>query len=133
MFSLYWEFFKKRIVMKAEEKTGMDVVSQVVFRPSVERRSYYLFHYGHLGPDGTFVENLQLSFSDFLEVVGIPAESVAAFVKDLSGFELEVCGFGYLSQERFDTFLRLFVLFCDTIQLYPGMMVLSFNKEENEG
>lgn len=119
--------------MKTEEKTGMDAVSQVVFRPSVERRCYYLFHYGHLASDGTFVENLQLSFSDFLEVVGIPAESVAAFMKDLSGFESEVCGFGYLSQERFDSFVRSFVHFCDTVQLYPGMMVLTFNRKENEG
>lgn len=111
----------------------MDVVSQVVFRPSVERRCYYLFHYGHLGSDGAFVENLQLSFSVFLETVGIPAELVADFMKDLSGFELEVCGFGYLSQERFDSFLRSFVQFCDTVQLYPGMMVLTFNRKENEG
>lgn len=119
--------------MKTEEKTSMDVVSQVIFRPSVERRGYYLCHYGHLGPDGTFVENLQLSFSDFLDAIGIPAALVAAFVKKLSGFELEVCGFGYLSQERFDNFVRSLVRFCDTVQLYPGMMVLSFNKKENEG
>lgn len=111
----------------------MNVVSQVIFRPSVERRCYYLFHYGHLGSDGTFVENLQLSFSDFLDVVGIPAELVADFMKDLSDFELEVCGFGYLSQECFDDFVHSFVQFCDTVHLYPGMMVLSFNKKENEG
>lgn len=119
--------------MKTEEKTSMDAAAQVVFRPSVERRCYYLFHYGHLAPDGTFVENLQLSFSDFLETVGIPAELVADFMKDLSGFELEVCGFGYLSQERFDSFVRSFVQSCDTVQLYPGMMVLTFNRKENEG
>lgn len=119
--------------MKTEEKTSMDVVSQVIFRPSVERRCYYLCHYGHLASDGTFVENLQLNFSDFLESIGIPADLVAAFVKELSGFELEVCGFGYLSQERFDDFVRSFAQFCDAIQLYPGMMVLSFNKKENEG
>lgn len=119
--------------MNTEEKTSMDVVSQVVFRPSVERRGYYLCHYGHLAADGTFVENLQLSFSDFLENIGIPADLVASFVKNLSGFELEVCGFGYLSQDRFDDFVRFFVQFCDAVRLYPGMMVLSFNKNENEG
>lgn len=119
--------------MKTEEKKSMGTVAQVVFRPSVERRCFYLFHYGHLAPDGTFVENLELSFSDFLENIGIPAESVAAFMKKLSDFELEVCGFGYLSQERFDNFVRSFVCSCDTVQLYPGMMVLSFNKKENEG
>lgn len=118
--------------MKTEEKTSMDVVSQVIFRPSVERRGYYLCHYGYLGSDGTFVENLTLNFSDFLDTIGIPAELVADFMKDLSGFELEVCGFGYLSQERFDNFLRFFVQFCDAVQLYPGMMVLNFNKKENE-
>lgn len=111
----------------------MDVVAQVVFRPSVERRSYYLCHYGHLGSDGTFVENHELSFSDFLGAIGIPADLVAAFEEKLSGFELEVCGFGYLSQERFDNFLHFFAQFCDTFQLYPGMMVLTFNKKENEG
>lgn len=119
--------------MKTEEKTSMDAVAQVVFRPSVERRSYYLCHYGHLGPDGTFVENLELSLSDYLGVIGIPADLVADFMKSLSGFELEVCGFGYLSQEHFDNFLRSFVQFCDAVQLYPGMMVVSFNKKENEG
>lgn len=119
--------------MKTEEKTSMGAVYQVVFRPSAERRCYYLFHYGHLGSDGVFVENLQLSFSDFLDIIGIPAELVADFMKGLSGFELEVCGFGYLSQERFDDFLHSFVQFYDTVQLYPGMMVLSFNKKENEG
>lgn len=133
-FTLHCKPFKKKsIVMKTEEKTSMDVVSQVVFRPSVERRFYYLFHYGHLAPNGTFVENSELSFSDFLDVIGIPAELVADFMKDLSDFELEVCGFGYLSQDRFDNFLRFFVQFYDTVQLYPGMLVLSFNKKENEG
>lgn len=119
--------------METEEKTGMNAVAQVVFRPSVERRCYYLFHYGHLAPDGTFVENLELSFSDFLNVIGIPTESVAAFMESLSDFELEVCGFGYLSQEHFDSFVRFFVCSCDTVHLYPGMMVLSFNRKENEG
>lgn len=119
--------------METEEKTGMNAVAQVIFRPSAERRCYYLFHYGHLASDGTFVENFDLSFSDFLNAIGIPAESVAAFMESLSGFELEVCGFGYLSQERFDSFVHFFVRSCDTVQLYPGMMVLSFNKKENEG
>lgn len=119
--------------MKTEEKTSMDVVFQIIFRPSVERRGYYLCHYGHLGSDGTFVENLQFSFSDFLDTIGIPASLVSDFVKNLSSFDLEVCGFGYLSQERFDNFVRSFVQFCDTVQLYPGMMVLNFNRKENEG
>lgn len=119
--------------MKTEEKTGMYAVAQVVFRPSVERRCYYLFHYGHLASDGTFVENLELSFSDFLDVIGVPAELVADFMKDLSGFESEVCGFGYLSQERFDSFMRTFVHSCDAVLLYPGMLVLTFNRKENEG
>lgn len=119
--------------MKTEEKTSMDAVAQVIFRPSAERRGYYLCHHGHLGPDGTFVENLEQSFSDFLDTIDIPADLVAAFVEKLGGFELEVCGFGYLSQERFDDFLHSFARFCDTVQLYPGMMVLTFNKKENEG
>lgn len=132
-FTLHCKPFKKKsIVMKTEEKTSMDVVYQIIFRPSVERRGYYLFHYGHLGSDGTFVENLQLSFSDFLDVIGISAELVADFMEDLSDFELEVCGFGYLSQERFDSFVRFFVRFCGTVQLYPGMMVLTLNRKENE-
>lgn len=119
--------------MKTEEKTSMGAVAQIVFRPSVERRGYYLCHYGHLAPDGTFVENLELSFSDFLAVNGIPAELVDDFMKNLSIFESDVFGFGYLSQERFDSFVRFFVTFCGTIQLYPGMMVLTFNRKENEG
>jgi len=119
--------------MKTEEKTSMDAVAQVIFRPSSECRGYYRFHYGHLGPDGTFVEDLQLNFSNFLDTIGIPADFVSAFVVKLSDFELELCGLGYLSQERFDNFVRSFVQFCDTVQLYPGMLVLSFNKKENEG
>lgn len=119
--------------MKTEEKTSMVKVSQVVFRPSVERLGYYRFHFGHLTLDGTFTEALELSFSDFLDTIGIPAESVASFVESLSFSELENCDFGYLSQQRFDEFVREFVEFFDAIQLCPGMLVLTLNKEENEG
>ena len=119
--------------MKTEGKTSVDAVSQVIFRPSTERRGYYLCHYGHLTSDGTFSEDAELSFSEFLSAVGVPAELVAAFVERLSDSELEVCGFGYLSQERFDEFVRCFVEFFDMVQLYPGMLVLTFYKKENEG
>ncbi len=120
--------------MKTEEKTVMEEVAQVVFRPSAERRGYYLCHYGHLASDGTFVENFEQSFSEFLDTIGIPAEPVADFVESLNDSELEVCGFGYLSQKRFDEFVRYFSEFYDMVQLYPGMLVLTFNKKkENEG
>lgn len=119
--------------MKTKEKTSVGKVSQVVFRPSVERRGYYRFHYGHLAPDGTFVEASDLSFSEYLGSIGVPAELVAAFVEGFCGSESELCGFGYLSQNCFDEFVRVFVDFCDTVQLYPGMLVLTFKEEENEG
>jgi len=118
--------------MKTEEKTSMGAVAQVIFRPSVERRGHYLFHYGHLTPDGTFAENFKGSLSEFLDAVGIPSELVTAFVEDFSDSELEVGDFGYLSQERFDSFMHFFVHSCDGVQLYPGMMVMSFNKKEDE-
>ena len=118
--------------MKTEEKTSMDAVSQVIFRPSSERRGYYLCHYGHLVPDGSFSEAFDLSLSEFLDIIGVPAEAVAAFVKSLSGSELEICGFGYLSQDHFEGFVRSFLEFCGAVQLYPGMLVLTFNEKENE-
>lgn len=119
--------------MKTEGKTSVDAVAQVIFRPSAERRGYYLCHYGHLSPDGTFTENFELSFSEFLGSICASAESVAAFVEKLSDSELEICDFGYLSQERFDEFVRYFVELFGMVQLYPGMLVLTFNKKENEG
>lgn len=134
-FYLYFALkpFKKRIVMKTEEKTSMDAVAQVIFRPSAECRGSYRFHYGHLAPDGTFVEDLELSFRDFLDSVGVPVTFVAAFVESLNDTEKELCNFGYLSQGRFDEFVRYFSDSCTTVQLYPGMLVLTFNKKENEG
>lgn len=120
--------------MKTEEKTSVDAVAQVIFRPSAERRGYYRFHYGYLVPDGSFSEALELNFSEFLGTTGVSAESVAAyFLESLSEPELEIFDFGYLSQECFDRFVRHFVGFCDAVQLYPGMLVLTFSKKENEG
>lgn len=119
--------------MKTEEKKSMDAVSQVIFRPSAERCGYHRFHYGHLASDGTFAEASELSFSEFLDIVDVPAGVVSSFVKSLSDSEFEICGFGYLSQERFDEFVRCFVDSCSTFHLYPGMLVLTFNKKENEG
>lgn len=118
--------------MKTEEKTSMGAVAQVIFRPSVERRGNYLFHYGHLAPDGTFAEDFKGSLSEFLDAVGIASELVTAFVEAFSDSELEVGDFGYLSQEHFDNFMHLFVQSCDGVQLYPGMMVMSFNEKEDE-
>lgn len=115
---------------KTEE--SVKEVAQVVFRPSVERSGYYLFHYGYLAPVGTFTEDSELTFSEFLESVGVPEELLAAFVEGLRGSELEICGFGYLSQEHFDSFIRFFVPSCDSFQLYPGMFVLTFIKGEDE-
>lgn len=118
--------------MKTEEKTSMDAIAQVIFRPSSERRGYYLCHYGHLTSDGSFSEAFDLSLSEFLDIVGVPAGAVAAFVKSLGDSELEICGFGYLSQEHFDGFFRSFLDFCGAVQLYPGMLVLTFNEKEDE-
>lgn len=117
---------------KKVEKS-VEGVAQVIFRPSAERRGYYLCHYGHLVPDGTFAEASELSLSEFLDIIGVPAELVASFMERLSDSELEICGFGYLSQARFDEFVRYFAEPCDAVQLYPGMLVLTFNEEGNEG
>lgn len=119
--------------MKTEEKTSMDAVVQVIFRPSAECRGFYRFHYGHLIPDDTFAEDSELLFRDFLESVDVPDAFVAAFVGGLSDAEKEICHFGYLPQEHFDEFVRRFSRFCTAVQLYPGMLVLTFNKKKNEG
>lgn len=132
MFNFVLKTFKKRIAMKTEEKTRVVNASQIVFRSSAERRGYYRFHYGHLTPDGTFAEDVELSFWDYLKTIDVPVAFVTVFEEKLDATELEVCNFGYFSQERFDDFMHCFVDFCDTAQLYPGMLVLTFNKEENE-
>ena len=119
--------------MKTEEKTSMSEVAQVIFRPSAECRGYYRFHYGHLLPAGSFDEESELSFWDFLESLAVPATFVAAFVESLSDTEKEFGRFGYFSQEHFSEFVRYFSDSCVTVQLYPGMLVLTFNKKENEG
>lgn len=115
---------------KTEE--SVKEVAQVVFRPSVERSGYYLFHYGYLVPGGTFTEDSELTFSEYLESVGVPEDLLAAFVEGLGVSGLEICGFGYLSQELFDIFMHFFVPSCDSFQLFPGMFVLTFSKEEDE-
>lgn len=119
--------------MKTEEKTRVVIASQIVFRSSAERRDYYRFHYGHLTPGGTFAEDAELSFWDFLKTNDVPDVFVTDFEEKFDATELEVCNFGYFSQERFDDFMHCFVDFCDTVQLYPGMLVLTFNKQEHEG
>ena len=120
--------------MKTEEKTSLGAVAQVIFRPSAECRGYYRFHYGHLLPAGSFDEESELSFWDFLGSLVVPSTFVAAFVANLSDAEKEFGHFGYLSQEHFNEFVRYFSDSCVTVQLYPGMLVLTFNKKkENEG
>ncbi len=110
----------------------MGKVFQVIFRPSAECRGCYRFHYGHLIPDGTFAEDVELSFWDFLKTLDVPVSIVASFMESLSDTEKELCRFGYLSQEHFDEFVRCFAEPCATIQLYPGMLVLTFNEGEDE-
>lgn len=111
----------------------MDAVVQVIFRPSAECRGYYRLHYGRLAPDG-FVDDFELTFWDFLEDLDVPAEFVVDFVEGLGEAGKEICDFGYLSQEHFDEFVRCLSDSCTMVQLYPGMLVLSFNKKkENEG
>lgn len=134
MLPLYCKPFKNHIVMRTEEKTSMDAVAQVIFRPSAECRCHYRLHYGHLAPDGTFVEDFELSFWDFLTSLDVPVVLVDVFEDSLSDTEKVICHLGYLSQEHFDNFVRCFSDSCTTVQLYPGMLVLSFNKrKENEG
>lgn len=118
--------------MKTEEETSVSVVAQVIFRPSAERRGHYLFYYGHLAPDGTFVEDFRGSLPEFLDDAGVSPELVTAFVEGIGDSEMEIFDFGYLSQERFDSFMHFFIHSSDGVQLYPGMMVMTFNKEESE-
>lgn len=59
--------------MKTEEKTSMDAVAQVIFRPSAECRGYYRFHYGYLLPAGSFDEESELSFWEFLGSLAVPS------------------------------------------------------------
>lgn len=111
----------------------MDEVAQVIFRPSSECRGYYRFHYGYLASEGSFSESAELSFWQFLSTIDVPAAFVTSLEEDLDATELAICGFGYLSQESFDVFMRYFADSSDTAQLYPGMLVLTFLKKENEG
>ena len=119
--------------MKTEEKTSMGATAQVILRHSAECRGYYRLHYGHLVSDGTFVEDSELLFWDFLKSIDVPDAFVAAFVESFSDAEMEICHFGYLSQDHFCEFLRSFSDSCTVAQMYPGMLVLTFNKKENEG
>lgn len=120
--------------MKTEEKTSLGAVPQVIFRSSAECLGYYRFHYGYLLPAGNFDEESELSFWDFLGSLAVPSTFVAAFVSNFSDAETEFAHFGYLSQEHFNEFLRSFSDSCVTVQLYPGMLALTFNKKkENEG
>lgn len=118
--------------MKTEEKTSMGEVAQVVFRPSSECRGYYRFYYGFLTSDGNFTECTELSFLQFLGTLDVPLVFVASLGERLSAAELEICGLGYLSQEHFNDFLRYLADSSDTVQLYPGMLVMTFKKKEDE-
>lgn len=117
--------------MKTEEKTSVNRAAQVVFRPSTERHGHYLCHFGHFTSDGAFVEETGLSFWDFLESLEVPNSFVSIFLAGLSASEKEICRFGYIAQERFDEFMRHFAESCSMVQLYPGMLVLTF-KEKTE-
>lgn len=119
--------------METKEKTSVVEVAQVIFRPSSECRSFYRFHYGYLSSDGNFTECAELGFWEFLGTIDVPAAFVISLRERLSAAELEVCGFGYLSQAHFNDFLRYLADSSDTVQLYPGMLVLTFQKKENEG
>lgn len=119
--------------MKTEEKTSMGSVAQVIFRHSAECRGYYRLHYGHLVPGGAFEEDSELLFRDFLKGIDVPDAFVAAFVESFSDAETEICHFGYLSQVHFHEFLRCFSDSCTMVQLYPAMLVLTFDEKENEG
>lgn len=118
--------------MKTEEKTSVNAVSQVVFRRSSERPGYYLCHYGHITPVGAFEES-ELSFWDFLESLEVPNSFVSIFLAGFDASEKEICRFGYLAQDYFDEFMRHFAESCSMVQLYPGMLVLTFKeKRRNE-
>lgn len=118
--------------MKTEEKTSMGKVAQVVLRPSAECPGHYRFHYGHLIPGGSFSEDVEQSFFDFLKTLNVPSLFVASFVANFSESEKDVCLFGYLSQEHFDEFMRWFAESCAGVRLYPGMLVLTFTEQGNE-
>lgn len=118
--------------MKTKEKTSMDAVPQVIFRHSAERRDYYLCHYGHFTSEGTFAEASELSFWDFLKTLEVPPMIIASFVEKLSDSEMEICRFGYLSQEHFGEFVRWFTGYCAEVQFYPGMLVLTFDEQKKE-
>lgn len=115
--------------MKTEEKTSVNRAAQVVFRPSVERRGHYLCHFGHLAPDGTFAEESELSFWDFLKTLEVPDSVVSVFLADFDVTEKVISRFGYLSQDCFDEFMRRFAEFYKMVQLYPGMLVLTFKEK----
>lgn len=132
MFIFVLKTFKKRMVMKTEEKTSVDEVAQVIFRPSSEIRGYYRFHYGFLPSGGNFTECTELGFLQFLGALDVPTAFVASLGEKFGAAELEICGLGYLSQERFNDFLRYLADSSDTVHLYPGMLVLTFQKQENE-
>ena len=132
MLSLHCNLLKRIVMKTMKVEESVEKVAQIIFRHSAERRGYYRCHYGYLASDGTFAEVPGVSFSSFLGSLGIPADLVDAFVGDLSDSELEVCDFGYFSQKRFDEFVRYFLTSCGAVMLYPGMLVLTFNEEEDE-
>lgn len=109
-----------------KEEESVKEVAQVIFRHSAEHRGYYLFYYGHITSEGTFAEASGQSFSEFLVSVGIPGYLVSDFVESFDDSDLKICVFGYLSQKHFDSFMRSFFPFCDSVQLYPGMLVLTY-------
>ncbi len=133
MLSLHCNLLKRIAMSTKKVEKSVGGVPQIIFRHSAERRGYNLCHFGYLTPDGTFAEVPEVSFTSFLGSLGLPAELVDTFVGSLSDSELEVCNFGYLTQERFDEFARYFLASCGKVMLYPGMLVLTFNDEENEG
>lgn len=118
--------------MNVEEKTCTSVVAQVIFRPSMERSGHYFFHYGHLAPHGAFVEDFRGSLPEFLEAADVSPELVTAFVEEFDESEMKICDFGYLSQERFESFVHSFIPCSAGVRLYPGMMVMSFCKKEED-
>lgn len=121
----------KRIVMKTKKlEESVEGAAQVVFRSSVERPGCYRFHYGFFTPAGSFAEESELSFWDFLESLEIPNSFVSIFLAGFDASEKAICRFGYLSQDRFDEFVRHFAESCKMVQLYPGMLVLTFEEKK---
>ena len=119
--------------MKTEEKTGKGKIAQVVLRCSTERHGFYRLYYGFLTPDNTFAEESEVSFWDFLGSLEVPDAFVSIFLAGFDASEKEICSFGYLAQERFDELVIRFSRFCRMVQLYPGMLVLTFKEKGNEG